>query len=106
MKIILDAFGGDNAPAEALKGRSMAVKELGVTVLAVGDIEKMQECCKAENIDTDGIEFKQAEGVFDMHREPMDIVKRQRIHLCMWLLKLFPTERVTPLFLPAVQAQF
>ena len=44
MKIILDAFGGDNAPAEALKGRSMAVKELGVTVLAVGDIEKMQEC--------------------------------------------------------------
>ena len=36
MKIILDAFGGDNAPAEALKGRSMAVKELGVTILAVG----------------------------------------------------------------------
>lgn len=78
MKIILDAFGGDNAPAEALKGRSMAVKELGVTVLAVGDIAKMQECCKAENIDTDGIEFKQAEGVFDMHREPMDIVKKAK----------------------------
>ena len=79
MKIILDAFGGDNAPTAALKGRSMAVKELGVTVLAVGDIEKMQECCKAENIDTDGIEFKQAEGVFDMHREPMDIVKKAKV---------------------------
>ncbi len=78
MKIILDAFGGDNAPLEALKGRAQAVKELGVEIIAVGDIAKMEECCKENNIDTTGIIFKHADTVFDMHREPMDIVKKRK----------------------------
>ena len=30
MKIIVDAFGGDNAPKAVLEGASLAVKELGV----------------------------------------------------------------------------
>ena len=30
MKIVVDAFGGDNAPLEILKGAEMAVKELDV----------------------------------------------------------------------------
>ena len=38
MKIILDAFGGDLAPLEPLKGAEMAIKEYGVEILAVGDI--------------------------------------------------------------------
>ena len=29
MKIIVDAFGGDNAPLEVIKGSRMAVDELG-----------------------------------------------------------------------------
>ena len=29
MKIIVDAFGGDNAPLEIIKGSEMAVEELG-----------------------------------------------------------------------------
>jgi glycerol-3-phosphate acyltransferase PlsX len=37
MKIILDIYGGDNAPLAPLKGAEMAVKELGVEIIAVGN---------------------------------------------------------------------
>ena len=77
MKIILDAFGGDHAPLEPLKGAAWAVKELGVEVLAVGDIAKMEACCKENNIDLTGISFKQADDIFDMHEDPMSIVKKR-----------------------------
>ena len=43
MKIILDAFGGDHAPLEPLKGAELAIKEYGVEIVAVGDIEKMKK---------------------------------------------------------------
>lgn len=77
MKIIIDAFGGDHAPLEPLKGAADAVKELGVEILAVGDIAKMEACCRENNIDTTGIEFKQADDIFDIHEDPMDIVKKR-----------------------------
>ena len=32
MKIIVDAFGGDNAPLEMIKGAKMAQQEYGVQV--------------------------------------------------------------------------
>ena len=35
MNIIIDAMGGDNAPAEVLKGAADAVREYGVAVTAV-----------------------------------------------------------------------
>ena len=41
MKIVVDAFGGDNAPLEIIKGTVMAVKEYGVEIyhhLEVGQI--------------------------------------------------------------------
>ena len=77
MKIILDAFGGDHAPLEPLKGAAWAVKEMGVEILAVGDIAKMEACCKENNIDTTGITFKQADDIFDIHEDPMSIVKKR-----------------------------
>ena len=77
MKIILDAFGGDHAPLQPLKGAADAVKELGVEILAVGDIAKMEACCKENNIDMTGITFKQADDIFDIHEDPMSIVKKR-----------------------------
>ena len=43
MKIIIDIYGGDNAPLAPLKGAEMAVKELGVEIVAVGN----EACCLA-----------------------------------------------------------
>ncbi len=77
MKIIIDAFGGDNAPFATLKGAELAVKEYGVEILAVGDIKKMQDCAKENSIDLKDIEFLQADDVFDIEEDPTDIVKKR-----------------------------
>jgi glycerol-3-phosphate acyltransferase PlsX len=37
MKIVVDAFGGDNAPGEVIKGAYKASKELGVDIILSGD---------------------------------------------------------------------
>ena len=37
MKIIIDAFGGDNAPAEVIRASRMAKDELGVDIMLSGD---------------------------------------------------------------------
>ena len=47
--IIVDAFGGDNAPLDVLKGCEKAVKELGVKVLLTGSSDKIKKCAAAEN---------------------------------------------------------
>ena len=86
MKIILDAFGGDLAPLEPLKGAELAIKEYGVEIIAVGDIEKMKKVCEENNISTQGMEFMQADEVFDIHEDPMDIVKKRKntsLHIAM-----------------------
>ena len=43
MKIIIDAFGGDNAPLAAIKGAILAKKEFNVDITLVGDEEKIKE---------------------------------------------------------------
>ena len=43
MKIIFDIYGGDNAPLAPLKGAEMAVKDLGVEIIAVGNEAEMKE---------------------------------------------------------------
>ena len=39
MKIIVDGFGGDNAPIAVLEGCAAAVKEYGVQLIVTGDEE-------------------------------------------------------------------
>ena len=47
MKIIVDAFGGDNAPGEILLGCAQARKELGVDLVLTGDREKLLGCARS-----------------------------------------------------------
>ena len=37
MRIIVDAFGGDNAPLEIIKGSALAADEFGADIVFVGD---------------------------------------------------------------------
>lgn len=50
MKIILDAMGGDNAPAEIVKGAVEAVKEFGVEVVLVGRASQVEGCLESEGM--------------------------------------------------------
>ena len=43
MRIAVDAFGGDNAPDEVIKGAADAVKEYGVEVVLTGDEAKIND---------------------------------------------------------------
>ncbi|MBQ8123699.1 MAG: phosphate--acyl-ACP acyltransferase, partial [Ruminococcus sp.] len=45
-KIIVDAFGGDNAPLEVIKGCAKAEKELGAKIVLSGDTAKIKKCAE------------------------------------------------------------
>lgn len=62
MKIIVDAFGGDNAPLEIIKGSMMAVDEYGIDVVLVGDENGISECAKSNNIKLKNTEIVNTQG--------------------------------------------
>lgn len=75
MKIIVDAFGGDNAPLEVLKGSALAVEELGVNILLVGDEKKIAACAAENSISMKNMEVLHADKVFEMEYDPRTIIK-------------------------------
>lgn len=75
MKIIVDAFGGDNAPLEVIKGCARAVKELGVSVILTGKESAIRKCASENDISLSGIDIAHTDDVFDIHDEPKEIVK-------------------------------
>ena len=78
MKIIVDAFGGDNAPLSVLEGARDAKKEYSVDILLVGDEEKIKKCAAENSISLDGMEILQADDVMDMHDDPTEIIKSKK----------------------------
>ena len=75
IKVAIDAFGGDNAPDEVIKGAEMAVKEYGVEVILCGDEKQVNERIKALGVSAKGITVKNAEGVIKIEDNPTDIRK-------------------------------
>ncbi len=75
MRIIADAFGGDNAPLEVLKGCEMAVKEYGIEISLVGDEAEIKKCATENNINIEGMDIIHADEVFSMHDNPKEIIK-------------------------------
>ena len=75
MKIIVDAFGGDNAPLEILKGSRLAVEELGVDIMLVGDEAKIKKCAEVNSINISGMEILQADKIFEMSYDPRTVIK-------------------------------
>lgn len=80
MKIIIDAMGGDHAPAEIVLGAAQAAKEFGVEILLVGRGAEILACMKERGLDTlpDGMEIANADDVVDMHDNPAQVVQQHR----------------------------
>ena len=78
MKIAVDAFGGDNAPLEIIKGAADAVKEYGVEIVLTGNEEVINKCAIDNGIDISKFEIAHTEGIFDMHDQPTDIVRSKK----------------------------
>ena len=75
MKIIVDGFGGDNAPACVCEGAALAVKELGVSVSIVGDTDRLRSVFSEKGLSEDGIDFVPAPDVIGMEDEPTEIIR-------------------------------
>ncbi len=75
MRIIVDAFGGDNAPLEIIKGCAAAVEKLGVEITLTGSEEKIKKVAAENGIDLRNITIYHAPDVITMEDEPGEIVK-------------------------------
>lgn len=76
--IIVDAFGGDNAPLCNLQGAADAVKEWDVTITLVGDEDAIRSCAAENGISLDKITIVHTPDVMGMHDTPTEIVKSKR----------------------------
>lgn len=74
-KIIVDAFGGDNAPLEVIKGCEMAVAQLGAEIILTGSESEIKKCAAENGISLSGMEIVHTDDVFDIHDEPKEIIK-------------------------------
>lgn len=77
MKIIIDAFGGDNAPLEILKGAMLAVDEYGIDVILTGDEKIILDCAKENKIELKRTEIVDTKGVIDMHDDAKVVLKEK-----------------------------
>ena len=60
MKIIVDAFGGDNAPSEIIKGCQQAVEEYDVDIILTGNRELIEKSAEENSVSLDRMSIEGA----------------------------------------------
>ena len=79
MRVVVDAFGGDNAPLEIIKGAAIASKEFGVDITLTGKKEEIENIIKENGFDFNGeLIIVNADDVISMHDEPTSLLKAHR----------------------------
>lgn len=78
MKIVVDAFGGDNAPLEIIKGAAQAEKELGVDIILAGNKDEINNCIAQNNIKFNNLTILNATDVISMHDAPTSLIKEHK----------------------------
>lgn len=76
MKIIVDAFGGDNAPLEIIKGcrKSLEVYD-NIEIILTGNEEIIKQTAKENDVSLDGMSIVNAPDVITMEDEAGDVLK-------------------------------
>ncbi|MBQ7134229.1 MAG: phosphate acyltransferase PlsX [Ruminococcus sp.] len=78
MNIIVDAFGGDNAPLEIIKGSVDAKNEYGVDITLVGNEEVIKKVAKENEINIDGMKIVHADSVISQNEAGTEVVKKKK----------------------------
>ncbi len=78
MRIIVDAFGGDNAPLEIIKGAALAVAEYGHTVILTGNEDEIHRIADGNHISLDGMEILDCDDVISMEDSPRSILREHK----------------------------
>ena len=80
MKIIVDAMGGDNAPAAIVQGALEASRLHGVEIILVGraaEILRAVEACGEKTLPS-GVEIRDASEVVEIEDDPATAFKRKK----------------------------
>lgn len=77
MKIIVDGYGGDNAPFEIVKGCVQALNEIDdLSIIITGKQKELKECLEKLNYNGDKIEIINADSVISCDDEnPAMLIK-------------------------------
>ena len=83
MKIIVDAFGGDNAPLAPIKGAIEAHNEYGVDIILTGDEATIQRVAADNGLSLNGITIVHAPDVFTNDDQPSTIRSKAKANTSM-----------------------
>lgn len=78
MKIIVDAFGGDNAPLEIIKGCSDAVNQLGVNIVLTGNERIIKKVASENSVSLNNIEIEDCNEVITMEDSADAVLKTKK----------------------------
>ena len=78
MKIIVDAFGGDNAPLEILKGCAEAVEAYDVDIILTGNEKVIRRVAKENKISLHRMEIAHTDCVLTMEDHPNAVRKEKK----------------------------
>ena len=76
MRIVVDAFGGDNAPLEIVKGASYASEQYNAEITLTGDKAQIEKIISENNLKFFGeLVIVNTDDVISMHDDPTTILK-------------------------------
>ena len=78
MKIIVDAFGGDNAPLEILKGCAEAVQDFDLDIVLTGKESVIKQVAADNNISLARMEIEDCDEVVTMHDSAESVIKTKK----------------------------
>ena len=76
MRVVVDAFGGDNAPLEIIKGASLASLEYSTEITLTGNEKTIKQIIAENDLSFYGeLKIVDTDDVISMHDEPTSLVK-------------------------------
>ena len=75
MKIVVDAFGGDNAPLEIIKGAILAQQKFNIDICLTGSESTIKKVAKENNLDISNFSIVDTPDVIPVDQTPNDIMK-------------------------------
>ena len=79
MRVVIDAFGGDNAPLEIVKGASLASLEYGCEITLCGDETEINKVISENYLKFSGeLKIVHSDDIISMHDDPTSLIKAHK----------------------------
>ncbi|MBQ6568892.1 MAG: phosphate acyltransferase PlsX [Clostridia bacterium] len=93
MKILVDAFGGDNAPLEIIKGCELAVNEYGVEIILTGNKDIITQVAAQNGVSLNNMEIVHCTDVITMEDHPTELMKSKKESSLAVALKMLAEDK-------------